>query len=63
MSKLEKMRILTIKNSYNLDAYYIIELLLVVRNVHIIIKDQDKFLFYINNYINFDQFNQLYDFY
>ena len=24
-------------------------------------RDQDKFVFYVNNYINWDQFNQLYD--
>ena len=24
-------------------------------------KDQDKFVFYVNNYIDWDQFNQLYD--
>ena len=24
-------------------------------------RDQDKFVFYVNNYIDWDQFNQLYD--
>ena len=24
-------------------------------------RDQNKFVFYINNYIDWDQFNQLYD--
>ena len=24
-------------------------------------RDQDKFVFYVNNHINWDQFNKLYD--
>ena len=26
-----------------------------------VFRDQDKFMFYVNNYIDWDQFNQLYD--
>ena len=38
-----------------------IEILSVLRSVHIVSKDQNKFVFYVNNYINWDQFNQLDD--
>lgn len=38
-----------------------IEISLVLYNAHIVSKNQDKFIFYDNNYINWDQFNSLYD--
>ena len=60
-TELKKMRALTAKNSCNLGAYWIIEILLVVRSVHVVPKNQDKFVFYVNNYIDWDQFNQLYN--
>lgn len=34
---------------------------MILYSTYIISKDQDKFQFYINNYINLNQFNQLYD--
>ena len=61
MIELEKMRALTAKNFPNLSAYQIIEILLVLRSVYMVLGDQDKFVFYVNNYINWNQFNQLYD--
>lgn len=56
------MYALTVENPHNLDAYRIIEILLVPYNAHVVSKNQDKFILYVNNYINWDQFNQLYDF-
>ena len=50
--ELEKMHALTAKNPCNLNANQIIEISLVLRNTHIILRDQDKFVFYINNYID-----------
>ena len=35
---------------------------LVLCSTYIIPRDQDKFVFYVNNDIDWDQFNQLYDF-
>lgn len=32
-----------------------------LRIVYVIFRDQDKLLFYVNNYINWDEFNQLYN--
>ncbi len=49
------------KNLCNLGAYRIIEISLVLGSAYMVSTDQDKVVFYINNYINWDQFNQLYD--
>ena len=34
---------------------------MILRNANVVSRDQDKMVFYVNNYINWDQFNQLYD--
>ena len=52
MMKLEKMRVLTAENPRNFNIYRIIEILLVPRSTHVVPKDQNKFVFYINNYID-----------
>ncbi len=31
-----------------------------MRNIYVALRDQKKIMFYVNNYINWDQFNQLY---
>ena len=46
------MRVLTAENSHNLGAYRIIKILLVIRSTYVISKDQDKFVFDVNNYID-----------
>ncbi len=61
MIELEKMRASIAENPRNLGAHRIIEIFLVLHSVHVTPKDQDKVVFYINNYIDWDQFNQLYD--
>lgn len=61
MIELEKILALTTKNSCNLRAYWIIKILLVLYIAHIVFQDQKKFIFYINNYIDKDEFNQLYN--
>lgn len=60
-SKFEKICVLTLKNSDNLNIYQIIEISLVLHNAYIIFKNLDEFIFYVNNYINLDQFNYLYN--
>ena len=55
------MRASIAENFCNLGAHRIIEISLVLRNAHMVPRDQDKFVFYVNNYIDWDQFNQLYD--
>lgn len=52
MVELEKMRILIIEYSYNLDAYRIIETFLVLYIAYIVPGNQNRFVFYINNCID-----------
>ena len=59
--KLEKMHASTAENLCNLGAYWIIEISSVLHSAHVIPRNQDKFVFYVNNYIDWGQFNQLYD--
>lgn len=49
------------KNLYNLSTHQVIKILSVLCNVYIAPKKQNKFLFYVNNYIGWDQFNHLYN--
>ena len=57
MIELEKIYALIAKNPRNFGAYWIIEISLILCSVHVIPKDEDKVIFYINNYIDWDQFN------
>lgn len=50
--KFEKIRVLIAENFCNLGTYQIIEISLFLCSVYVVPKDQDKFLFYINNYID-----------
>ena len=61
MFELEKMCALITKNSHNFDACQIMEISSVQRSAYVVLRNQDKVEFYVNNYINWDQFNQLYD--
>lgn len=46
------MIILTKKDFYNFNTYWIIKILLILCNICIIFRDKVKFVFYIKNYIN-----------
>lgn len=61
MIKLEKICVFTAKNFHNLDTYQIIEILLVLRNTHTVSNNQDQFMYYVKNYIDWNQFNKLYN--
>lgn len=61
MIELKKMYISITENTCNLNAYQIIKISLVLYNAHIIFKNQNKVICYINNYIDQDQFNELYN--
>lgn len=52
MIKLKNMKILTTRNYYNLNAYWMIVISLVLCNAHVVLKNQDKIVFYVNNYID-----------
>ena len=55
------MRTLTVENFHNLSTHWIIEIFSILYSSHVVFRDQDKFVFYINNSIDWDQFNPLYD--
>ena len=52
MIEFKKMHALTIKNLRNLNAHRIIKILMILCIAHVVLRDQDKFVFYINNYID-----------
>ncbi len=60
MVKLEKMRASTAEHPRNLGAYCIIEISSILHSAYVIPRDQERIVFYVNNYIDWDQFNQLY---
>lgn len=49
---LERMCASTIENHRNLSTHHMIEISLVLYSAYIVPKDQDKFVFYINYYID-----------
>ncbi len=61
MIKLEKICALITENPRNLGTHRIIEISSVLHSVHVLSRDQDKVVFYIHYYIDWDFFNQLYD--
>ena len=57
MVDLEKWYASTAENPRNLGAHCIIEVSSVLRSAHVVPRDQDRAVFYVNNYIDWDQFN------
>ena len=62
MIDLEKMRALTAEDPRNFGTHRIIKISSILCSTHMVLRNQDKFVFYVNNYIDLDQFNQLYGF-
>lgn len=60
--KLERCHKSKIQNFYLFCTYPITKLFLVLHNVYVILKGQQKIVFYFNNYIDWNQLNKLYDF-
>ena len=54
MVELEKWHASMAENPCNLGAHCIIEVFLILRNAHVVLKDQDKAIFYVNNYNHWD---------
>ena len=52
MIELEKMRASTTANFRNLNAHQMIEISSILRRAHMVSRDQNKFVLYVNNYIN-----------
>lgn len=46
------MHISIIENLYNTSTYQIIKIMTVLHTTYLVPKNQEKFVFYINNYIN-----------
>ena len=46
--ELEKWHASTAENPRNLSAYRIIEVFLVLRSVHVVFRNQDRMIFYVN---------------
>ena len=63
MVELNKWHASTAENPCNLSAHRLIEVSLILRSLHVVPRNQDRMVFYVNNYIHWDQFNQLYDAY
>ncbi len=61
MIELEEMRASIVENLRNFGAHCIIEISLVLRSAHMVPRNQNKVMFYVNNYIDYNQFNQLYN--
>ena len=61
MVELDKWHALMAENPRNLGVHCIIEVSLVFRGIHVVCRDQDRMVFYVINYIDWDQFNQLCD--
>ena len=51
----------TAENLRNFGGHQIIEISSVLHSAHMVSRNQNKFVFYINNYIDWDQFNKLYN--
>lgn len=62
MIELKKICAWTADNPRNFDTNQIIKIFLVPHNAYLIFKDPDKFVFYVVNNIDWDLFNQLYNF-
>ena len=61
MVELEKYLILRAEKSLNLGGQRFYKISEVLGSVHIVPRDTKSTTFYLNNYIDWDQFNQLYN--
>lgn len=52
--ELEKMHVLTSKNPCNLGIHQIIKILSILYSIYVVFRNQNKFMSYVNNYIDWD---------
>lgn len=52
--ELENWRTLTVQNFRIFDANHVIKISLILHVAYVVLKDQEKTVFYVNNYINWD---------
>lgn len=60
MVELKKWHTSIAKYFHNFGTYRIVEILKILHNILIVLRNQDGNVFYINNYIDWNQFNQSY---
>lgn len=60
MVELQKICTSTAEHPRNLSTHCIVEISLIMHSIHVILRNQGKIIFYVNNYIDWSQFNQLY---
>ena len=61
MVELEKYPILKAENPLNLGGQQFYKISEVLQITHVVLRDTEDNIFYLNNYIDWDQFNQLYN--
>ncbi len=61
MVELEKYPISRVENPLNLGGQQFYKISEILRSAHVVPRDTKGNTFYLNNYIDWDQFNQLYD--
>ena len=61
MVELEKYPISKVENSLNLGSQRFYKISEVLQSTYVMQRDTEVNTFYLNNYIDWDQFNQLYD--
>ena len=57
MIKFEKLYVLTAKNFPHFNVHQIMKIFLILYSIYEVLMDQIKFVFYINYFINYNQFN------
>ncbi len=61
MVELEKYLISMTENPLNLGGQWFYKISEILQNAHVVLRDTESNTFYLKNYIDWDQFNQLYD--
>ena len=61
MVEVEKWPVFKVKNPQNLDVYQFYEIPSILCSIYIVLLDKNSVIYYVNNYIDWDLFNQLYD--
>ena len=50
--ELEKMRTSMAKYPHNLDVHCIVKISSILHSTHVVLRNQERIVFYVNNYIN-----------
>ncbi len=61
MIKMKNWSINLIRNSWKLKAHWFYWLMNVIQSAHVMFMNENMNIYYVNNYIDWDQYNTLYD--